>query len=162
MSAKITSSFSFISFLFAAFCVYFIFYPRLQGRIYKQSKFFLITIVSFLFLSLLQHFPSQVQNDRNICTRYFIHFGKLCCCCSVAKSCLTLCDPMDCSTPGFPSSQNLLKLMSIQSVMPSKHLILCHPLLLLPSVFLRIRVFSKTFRILGSNKDSTPQQGISL
>ena len=40
------------------------------------------------------------------------------------------------------SSQNLLKLMSIKSVMLSNHLILCHPLLLLPSVFLSIRVFS--------------------
>ena len=58
---------------------------------------------------------------------------------SVAQSCQTLCDPMDCSTPGFPS---LLKLMSTESVMPSNCLILCHPLLLLPSVFPRIRVFS--------------------
>ena len=40
------------------------------------------------------------------------------------------------------SSQNLLKLMSIKSVMLSNHLILCHPLLLLPSIFLSIRVFS--------------------
>ena len=39
-------------------------------------------------------------------------------------------------------SQSLLKLMSIESVMPSNHLILCHPLLLLPSIFPRIRVFS--------------------
>ena len=42
----------------------------------------------------------------------------------------------------FPSAQSLLKLMSIKSVMPSNHLILCHPLLLLPSIFLSIRVFS--------------------
>ena len=49
-----------------------------------------------------------------------------------------------CSTPGFLSITNswsLLKLMSIDSVMPSNHLILCHPLLLLPSIFPRIRVF---------------------
>ena len=47
-------------------------------------------------------------------------------------------DPMDCSTPGFLSitnSQSLLKLLSIESVMPSNHLILCLPLLLLPSAF---------------------------
>ena len=52
---------------------------------------------------------------------------------------------MDCSTPGFPvlhHSQILLKFMSIQSVMPSNHLILCQPLLLLPSIFPGIRVFS--------------------
>ena len=63
------------------------------------------------------------------------------CCCSVAKSCLTLCDPMDCSIPGFPVSQSLLKFMSIKSVMPSNHLILSCPLLLLPAVFPSIRVF---------------------
>ena len=40
------------------------------------------------------------------------------------------------------NSWNLLKLMSIESVMPSNHLILCHPLLLLPSIFPRIRIFS--------------------
>ena len=40
------------------------------------------------------------------------------------------------------NSQSLLKLMSIESVMPSNHLILCHPLLLLPSIFPSIRVFS--------------------
>ena len=54
----------------------------------------------------------------------------------VAQSCLTLCDPMDCSTLGI--SWSLLKLMSIESVMPSNH---C-PLLLLPSIFPSIRVFS--------------------
>ena len=47
--------------------------------------------------------------------------------------------------PGFlsiTSFQSLLKLMSMESVMPSNHLILCHPLLLLPSIFPSIRVFS--------------------
>ena len=53
--------------------------------------------------------------------------------------------PMDCSTPGFPVHHQLLslfKLISIESVMPSNRLILCHPLLLLPSIFPIIRVFS--------------------
>ena len=59
---------------------------------------------------------------------------------------------MDCSTPGFPVHHHLpelLKLMSIKSVMPSNHLILCCPLLLLPSIFPNIRVFSNesVFRI---------------
>ena len=52
---------------------------------------------------------------------------------------------MDCSTPGFPVHHQLpelLKPMSTESAMPSNHLILCHPLLLLPSVFPSIRVFS--------------------
>ena len=55
-----------------------------------------------------------------------------------------LCDPMDCSMPGFPVHHQLpepLKLMSIESVMPSNHLILGRPLLL-PSIFPSIRVFS--------------------
>ena len=49
---------------------------------------------------------------------------------------------MDCSIPGFTISWSLLKLMSIESVMPSNHLTLCRSLLLLPSIFLSIRVFS--------------------
>ena len=48
---------------------------------------------------------------------------------------------MDCSMPGFPVHCQL-KLLSIESVMPFNHLILCHPLLLLPSIFPSIRVFS--------------------
>ena len=67
------------------------------------------------------------------------------CCCSVAKMCLTLCDPMDCSCQiplSFTNYWSLLKLMCIESVMPSNHLILCHPLSLLRSVFPSIRVFS--------------------
>ena len=46
------------------------------------------------------------------------------------------------ASPSFTISWSLLKLMSIESVMPSNHLILCHPLLLLPSIFPSIRVFS--------------------
>ena len=56
-----------------------------------------------------------------------------------------LCDPVDCSSPGFLSftvSQGSLKLMSIESVMPSNYPILCRPLLLLPSIFPSIIVFS--------------------
>ena len=62
---------------------------------------------------------------------------------SVTQSCPTLWDPMDSSTPGLPVHHqllSLLKLMSIESMIPSNHLILCHPLLL-PSIFPSIRVF---------------------
>ena len=71
-----------------------------------------------------------------------------CCCCSVAKSCPIICDPWTAAhQPPLTStiSQNLLKFMSIESVawlMLSNHLIFCQPLLLLPSIFSRIRVFS--------------------
>ena len=106
------------------------------------------------------------------------------CCCLVAKSCLTLCDPVDWGTrlpcpllsPGICSNscplsqwcyltisssatlftcqrpprssmiyQSLLKFMSTESVMLSNHLILCCPVLLLPSVFPSIRVFSRSW-----------------
>ena len=64
----------------------------------------------------------------------------------VTQSCPTLWDPMDCSTPGLPVHHQLpevtLKVMSIESVMPSNHLILCRSLLLLPSIIPSIRVFS--------------------
>ena len=65
---------------------------------------------------------------------------------SVAQSCLTLCDPMDCSTPGLPVHYQPPGAYSnscpIELVIPSNHLILCFPLLLLPSIFPSIRVFS--------------------
>ena len=64
---------------------------------------------------------------------------------SIAQSCLTLCDPMNRSTPGFLSfiiSQSLLKLMFIELVILSNHLILCRPLLLPLSIFPSIRIFS--------------------
>ena len=64
---------------------------------------------------------------------------------SVGQSCPTFWDPMDCSTQAslsITNSRSLLKLMSIQLVMPSNHLILCHPLPHLSSVFPSIRVFS--------------------
>jgi len=63
----------------------------------------------------------------------YIRVHSWCCisyCFSVTKSCPTLCDSTDCSTLGFPVFhylQNLLKLVSIEFVMPYKHIILCHP-----------------------------------
>ena len=91
---------------------------------------------------------------------------------SVAQSCSTLCNPMDHSTPGLPvhhHSQSSPKLMSVESVMPPNHLILCRPLFLLPSIFPSIRVFSNesalhirwpkywsfSFNISPSNEHST-------
>ena len=70
---------------------------------------------------------------------FFLQFS------SVAQSCPTLCDPMNCRTPGLLSitnSRSSLRLTSIESVMPSSHLILCCPLLLLHSIPLSIGVFS--------------------
>ena len=63
---------------------------------------------------------------------------------SVPHSCSTLCNTMDCSMSGFPVHHQLPELAQthVQLVMPSNHLILCHPLLLLPSIFPSIKVFS--------------------
>ena len=64
---------------------------------------------------------------------------------SVAQSCPTLSDPMNCrrqASLSITNSWSSPKLMSVESVMPSSHLILCRPLLLLPPIPLSIRVFS--------------------
>ena len=74
-----------------------------------------------------------------------IYIYLCCCCCSVAKLWLTLCDTLDCTHQAplsFTVPWSLLKLTSIELVMLSNHLILCCPLLLLPSFFSNIRVFS--------------------
>ena len=70
---------------------------------------------------------------------------------SSVQSYLTLCDPMNHSMPGLPvitNSRSLPKLMSIELVIPSNHLILCCPPLLLPSIFPSIRVFSNESALL--------------
>ena len=92
--------------------------------------------------------PSKLSQGRD--TVFIVAVGKRrpCkhCCCSVAKSCQTLCNPMNCSMPGFPVlhiSWSLLRFKSVEFVMPSNHLILGHLLLLLPSTFASNRVFSK-------------------
>ena len=83
------------------------------------------TVCAFDQILLLKLFPNQFS--------------------SVAQWWPTLCDTMDCSTPGLPvyhQLRSLFKIVSIESVMSSNHLILYQPILLLPSNFLSIRVFS--------------------
>ena len=72
-------------------------------------------------------------------TSFIIQFS------SVAQLCPTLCNPMNCSKPGLPVHHQLpefTQTYSIESVVPSSHLILCHPFLLLPPIPPSIRVFS--------------------
>ena len=75
-----------------------------------------------------------------------IFFIFCCCCCSVVKSCLTLCNDMDCNTPGFPhpsqSPRGCSNSCPLSGWHHSNHLILCCPLLLLPFIFHSIRAFS--------------------
>ena len=70
-------------------------------------------------------------------------------CCLVAKLCLTLCDPMDGSTPGFLVCQYLPEFTHthVHCFSDAIHLILCCPLLLLASIFPRIRSFSAQFSV---------------
>ena len=109
-----------------------------------QSQSFWLS--SLLFSLLLKHFTAKKKLLHGTslinmsCLRlvYSVQFS------SVPQSCQTLCDPWTAehqASLSITNSQRLLKLISIESVMPN-HLILCHPFLLLPSVFPRIRVFS--------------------
>ena len=79
--------------------------------------------------------------------KHLPHSHILLSCCSVAQSCPAVCNPFEMPYTAAHQaslffSWSLLKLMSIESVMPSSHLILCHPLLLLLSIFPSIMVFS--------------------
>ena len=83
----------------------------------------------------------QFYSTPNIEYTLLIHIQ--CCCCSVPESCSTLCSPLECSTPGFLHYFfEFAQLMSVDLMMPSNHLILCHSFLLFPSVFPSIRIFS--------------------
>ena len=93
-----------------------------------DRKVFFFFLVYFLFL----HFLEQI-----------LPFIFCCCCyCSVTQLCPTVCDLLVQASLSVPTSWSLPKLMSIESVMPSNHLIPCCPLFFLPSIFPSIRVFS--------------------
>ena len=82
---------------------------------------------------------------------------------SFTQSCPTLCNPIDCRTPGFPVHHQLLELAQThvhQLVMLSNHLILSHPLLLLPSIFPSIRVFLNQFFTSGGQ--NIPQKAEAI
>ena len=87
----------------------------------------------------------------------------ICCCCSVAQSRPTFCNPMGCSMPGCSVLHRLPEsaqthvhwvgdAMSIEPVMPSSHLILCHHLLLLPSIFHSIRAVSNELALVSGGQ----------
>ena len=84
-------------------------------------------------------FQRQKRRERKDSKNLSVQFS------SVAQSCPTLCDSMNRSTPGLPVHHQLwssLRLTSIKSLMPSSHLILCRPLLLLPPIPPSFRDFS--------------------
>ena len=88
------------------------------------------------------------QLDKQQWNVFFCSYLYSCCCYSVAQSCPTLCDPMDCQASlSFTISWSLPRFMTTESMMPSNHLIICCPLLLLTSVFPRIMVFSSKWAL---------------
>ena len=99
-----------------------------------------------------ESFSTQGKDGCQLLQKYFLPSCQAatlpkshCCGCSVIKSCLTLCDPGTAALQAFlylAISWSFIKVMSTELVMPSNHLIPCHPLLLLPSVFPSIRVYS--------------------
>ena len=102
---------------------------------------------------LYRNQPKDCQENRNVQGNLGkfgkLRSAKLTLCCpqfsSVAQLCPTLCDPMKKehqASLSITNSQSSLRLMSTESVMPSSHLILCRPLLLLPPIPPSIRVFS--------------------
>ena len=93
-----------------------------------------------LFYTSVSLLPSRIQGYCYHLSKFLLKYQFS----SVAQSCPTLCDPMNCM-PGLPVHHQVLEFtqtQSIESVMPSNHLILCIPLLLLLSIFPSIRIFS--------------------
>ena len=92
---------------------------------YRYNKSYLVYLNNYFKLIIIQ--------------RHSVQFS------SVSKSCPTFCDPWIAARQAslsITNSRSSLRLMSIESVMPSSHLVLCHPLLLLPPIPPSIRVFS--------------------
>ena len=112
-------------FLYSFFLSFFLSFYHLV--IHSRLKFTFLEsfLLSFIFITV-----SSLSNPLLGFSSLWVNFVVQ------SLSCLTPCDSMDCSTPGFPVLHYLLelKLMSIESVMPSNHLIL-HPPLLRPSIF---------------------------
>ena len=91
--------------------------------------------------SLDQEVPLVYEMTTHACILFY----------SVTKSCTTLCNSMDCSMPGFPVLHHLLEFAQTHVhwvVVAFNHLILCRPLLLLPSIFPSIRIFSNESALL--------------
>ena len=113
--------------------------PWIWANLFTSLRFYFSTCKMGL---LTQSSIAAVRiNELNVCGKssLTVQFS------SVTQSCLTLWDPMNCSMPGLPVHHQLpefTQTMSIELVMPSSYLILCHPLLLQPPIPPSIRVFS--------------------
>ena len=112
--------------------------PFYSSSLFKKKKKLGKSNLSLLMI------PSICIHSKNFYSEKYPSFFGFCCC-SVGQSCLTLCDPMDCAahqaSPSFTISWSLVKLMSVELVMPSNHLILCHPFSSCPQSFPASRSF---------------------
>ena len=99
------------------------------------------TVRNYFTTSMLS---SNFQYSSWLCCHYSILFQCCCHCCSIDMLCPTLCNPMDYSMPGFPVLHYLPEFaqLHVHWVADANHLIICYPLLLLPSIFPSIRVSS--------------------
>ena len=142
-----------LEFVAIILCLFQSIYQMIHGFFYQlldlYSEFYFLHHISqnrikFFCFSVIKH-----KNNSSIYICYTIlgisrnfYWGVFS---SVAQSCPTLCDPMNCRTPGLPAHHQLPEFTqthAIKSVMPSSHLILCCHLLLLPPIPPSIRVFS--------------------
>ena len=120
---------------------------RIVWRFLKKLK---IELPYDLVVPLLCPYVEKNMISKDTCTPMFIAalfiILKTCSCYrSVTKMCPTLCNPITAAHQAplsSATSQSLLRFMSIELVMPSNHLILCHPFFRLPSIFPSIRIFS--------------------
>ena len=106
----------------------------------KSRQLYLLKILFSHLISISLTLSSLLPFKDDTVYPFFLHVVLV-----QSLSHVWLCDPMDCTRQASLSitiSQSLFKLMSIESTIPSNHLILCRPLLLLPSIFPSIRVFS--------------------
>jgi len=98
-----------------------------------------------IYIHVYTHIYTHTQNTHTYIYAHIYIMHLYAYCCSLAKSCLTLCDPMDCSTPGFPILLHLpefAQTLVYWVLMSPNHLILCCSLTLLSTIFRSIRVFS--------------------
>ena len=110
-----------------------------------------IVMNKLTILQIKKKIVMEATSSRKVFPSTGAVWGGSYCSCSVHQSSPTLCDPWTAAlhaSLSFTISQSLLKLMPIESVMPSNHLILCRPLLLLPLIFPSIRVFSNESALL--------------
>ena len=129
-----------------AWCVDWVFHSRSENT--EEFSILGLNVPNSPYGHLLLLVKVMIHISSLSCSFYIRHITEITLLffgCSVAPSCWTFWDPMDCSTPDLSVpriTQRLPKFMSTESVMPSNHFNLCRPLLLQPSIFPSIRVFS--------------------